>query len=137
VKRVLLAGSFLLFFLAGCVVPPEREPLRLLPDDRAPPPYAELLTRARAQATIATEAYYTDRWMDLEDAARGLEQTAHFLAKVSDVPPTQKVALPKVSEELAKEAVLLRDAAREKDVKKVQDRLEHIQPLVRELRTDK
>jgi hypothetical protein len=137
VKRILLAGSFVLFVLTGCLVPPEREPLRLLPEDRAPPPYAELLTRARAQAAIATEAYYTDRWMDLEDAARGLEQTANFLAKVPDVPPTQKEALPKVTEQLAKEAVLLREAAHEKDVKKVKDRLEHIQPLVRELRTDK
>ena len=135
-KRVLLAGVFLVFLVPACALPPEREPLRLLPEDRGPMPYAELLTRARVQASGATEAYYADKWTELEDAARGLEQTARFLPKAQDVPPKRKDALPKMSEDLAKEAVLLRDAAKEKDVAKVKDSLTRVLSMVRELRLD-
>jgi len=133
VKRVLLAGFLMLFLLPACAIVPEREPLRLLPEDRGPMPYNDLSTRARLQATGAMEAYYVDRWSDVEDAARGLEQTARFLAKAQDVPAKQKDALPKLSENLAKEAVLLRDSAKEKDAKKVHESLTRVQSMVREL----
>jgi hypothetical protein len=133
VKRVLLAGSLLFILLPACTVVPEREALRLLPEDRGPLPYNELAVRARLQATGAMEAYYVDRWSDVEDAARGLEQTARFLAKAQDVPAKQKETLPKLSENLAKEAVLLRDSAKEKDAKKVHESLTRVQSLVREL----
>jgi hypothetical protein len=137
VKRVLLAGVFLASLVSACALPPEREPLRLLPEDRGPMPYTDLLTRARNQASGATEAYYADKWPELEDAARGLEQTARFLTKAQDVPPKQKDALPKTSENLAKEAVLLRDAAKDKDVAKVKDSLTRVLSMVRELGVDK
>ena len=81
-KRFLLTGALLLS-LSACQLPPERVPLQRLPENGPPLPYAELLTRARAQATVATEAFYVNRWADLEDAAAGLEQTARFL-KVSE-----------------------------------------------------
>jgi hypothetical protein len=137
VKRVLLVGSFAMIFLSACQLPPpEREPLRLLPEDRPPLPYAELLTRARVQASVATEAFYVDKWSDVDDAAQGLAQTARFLAKAQDVPPKQKDALPKVSEELAKQAADLSEAAKAKDVKKVNEALTRIQLTVRELRLD-
>jgi hypothetical protein len=132
-KRVLLIGSVVLLLLPACALPPEREPLRLLPEDRGPLPYNELSTRARLQATSALEAYLVDRWSDVEDAARGLEQTARFLPKAQDVPAKQKDTLPKLSEDLAKEAVLLRDSAKEKDAKKVHESLTRVQSMVREL----
>jgi hypothetical protein len=123
----------LLLLVPACAIPLEREPLRLLPEDRGPMPYNELAVRARLQATGAMEAYYVDRWTDVEDAARGLEQTARFLNKAQEVPAKQKETLPKLSEDLAKEAVLLRDGAKEKDAKKVHESLTRVQSLVREL----
>jgi hypothetical protein len=136
-KRTLLTGWFVLIFLSGCTVgPAEREPLRLLPEDRPPLPYADLLTRARLQSTTATEAFYVDKWNDVDDAAKGLEQTARFLAKAQDVPPKQKDSLPKASDDLAKEAKQLSEAAKVKDAKKVNESLTRIQLMVRELRLD-
>jgi hypothetical protein len=137
VKRVLLVGSFLTLCLSACqLAPPEREPLRLLPEDRPPLPYAELLTRARIQATIATEAFYVDKWNDVDDSAQGLAQTARFLAKAQDVPPKQKETLPQMSKDLSEEATKLSAAAKDKDAKKVNESLTRINQLVRELRLD-
>jgi hypothetical protein len=131
-KRVLLTGSLLLLLWPACIVP-EREPLRLLPEDHGPVPYTDLSARARLQATVAMEAYYVDKWTDIEDAARGLEQTARFLQKAPDVPEKQKDRLPKLCDDLAKEAVLLRDNAKEKNSKKVHESMTRVQSLVREL----
>ena len=39
--------TLFLLLLTGCQLPAERLPLRLLPEDGPPLPYAELLTRAR------------------------------------------------------------------------------------------
>jgi hypothetical protein len=134
-KRVVLLGCLLLA-VAACQLPPERVPLARLPENGPPLPYAELLTRARAQATIATEAFYVNRWTDLEDAAKGLEQTARYLAKAEDVPAKQKDTLGVVSGDLGKEAVKLREAAAAKDVKQANDTLQRIHLKVRELRLD-
>src|SRR5258708_26369401 len=105
-RRTLLFGC-LLVLVPACTLP-ERAPLRPLPEDGPPLPYAELLTRTRAQTMIATEAFYINRWPDVEDAARGLEQTAHYLAKAEDVPAKQKDQLNALSTSLTKEAVTLR-----------------------------
>ena len=133
--RALCLGLSLVL-AAGCVATGERMPLRPLPEDGPPLPYAELLTRARLQATAATDAFYVDRWTDLEDAARGLEQTARFLARATDVPPKQKDALPVTAGDLGKEAVSLREAARAKEVQKANDSLQRIHLKVRELRLE-
>jgi hypothetical protein len=121
---------------AGCVTPGERTPLKLLPDDSPPLPYAELLTRARAQANAAVDASYVDNWSELEDAARGLEQTAKFLPKAAEVPAKQKDSMPVIAGDLGKEAGVLREAARAKDVEKATDSLGRIQKTVRKLRID-
>ena len=134
-KRILLAASLLLP-LCACQLPPERTPLPRLPENGPPLPYAELLTRARAQATIATEAFYVNRWDDLEDAAKGLEQTARFLAKAEDVPAKQKDVLPVISGDLGKDAGKLREAAAAKNVKGATDALQRIHLKIRELRLD-
>jgi hypothetical protein len=134
-KRILLAGLVLLTLLS-CQLPPERAALRPLPPDGPPLPYAELLTRARIQATVATESFYVNRWPDLEDAARGLEQTARYLAKAEDVPAKQKSALAGHSGDLNKEAGKLLEAAKAKNVKEVNMALQRIHLMVRELRLD-
>jgi hypothetical protein len=121
---------------AGCVSQGERTPLKMLPEDTAPLPYAELLTRARAQANAAIDASYVDNWTELEDAARGLEQTAKFLPRATEVPAKQKDTLSGVAGDLGKEAGSLRDAAKAKDVEKTTGSLTRIQQTVRKLRID-
>ncbi len=134
-RRTLLIGSVLLLAV-GCATP-ERVPLQPLPEDGPPLPYAQLLTRARTQATVATEAFYVNRWADVEDAARGLEQTARYLPKAEDVPVKQKDALAAVSTSLSKDATKLREAAKAQDEKTVNEVLQHVHLTVRELRLDK
>jgi galactokinase len=126
-----LAGCLLV--LAGCQAPPERVPVQRLPENGPPLPYAELLTRARAQATAATESFYANRWAEIEDAARALEQTARYLTRAEDVPANRKEVLPR-SSELAQEAVRLREAASARSDKDVNASLQRIHLMVRELR---
>jgi hypothetical protein len=134
-RRTWLFGC-LLFCVPACVAP-ERAPLRPLPDDGPPLPYAELLTRTRAQTMIATEAFYINRWPDVEDAARGLEQTAHYLAKAEDVPAKQKEQLKALSTGLSKDAEKLREAAKAQDEKAANETLQRLHLTVREMRLDK
>jgi Prokaryotic membrane lipoprotein lipid attachment site len=134
-KRILLAAS-LLVPLSACQLPPERVQLQRLPESGPPLPYAELLTRARVQATNATEAFYVNRWSELEDAASGLEQTARYLVKAEDVPPRHKDTLAVMSSDLGKLGGKLREAAVAKDVKSANDSLQRIHLKVRELRLD-
>jgi hypothetical protein len=133
-RRTLLLGCLLL--LPACAVP-ERVVLQPLPENGPPLPYAELLTRARVQATVATEAFYVNKWSDVEDAARGLEQTARFLPKSEDVPPKQKDELTATCTSLTKEAVKLRDAAKAQDEKAANESLQRVNLTIRELRLDK
>jgi hypothetical protein len=133
-KRALV--STVLLFAAGCTLPPERLPLKPLPEDGAALPYADVLTRARLQAGAANEAFYVDRWADLEDAARGLEQTARFLAKATEVPPKQKDKLPAEADQLGKDAAQLRESAKAQDVSKTNQLLQRINLKVRELRPE-
>src|SRR5437762_3234364 len=111
--------GLLVLLLAGCQLPPERLPLKPLPDDGPPQPYADLVTRARVQATSANEAFYVDAWSDLEDGARGLELTAKHLAKATDVPVKHQDKYTVDAGDLGKLATELREAARTKDVKQV------------------
>ncbi len=135
-KRLLLLASLFLL-LSGCQLPAERLPPPLPEDGKVSVTYAELLTRARAQARVANESFYVDKWTDLEDAARGLEQTARFLPKAEDVPPSHKNALPQVSKDLSADAGKLREAALAKDVKETTALMSRINTTVRELRLDK
>jgi hypothetical protein len=131
-RNWMLAGCVAV--LAGCQAPPDRVPLQRLPDNGPPLPYAELLTRARVQATAATEAFYVNRWADIEDVAKGLEQTARYLGRAEDVPANRKDALPRASSELTQEATRLREAATGQNEKEVNASLQRIHLMVRELR---
>jgi hypothetical protein len=123
-------------FLLGCASPGERTQLKPLPEDNQPVPYAELLTRARQQSAAATEAFYVNKWADLEDAAKGIEQTARYLTKASDVPVKLRDSLPVLAGDLAKEAGKLNEAARARDVQKVNESQQRIHLKVRELRIE-
>jgi hypothetical protein len=132
--RHICIGALLLPLLLGCVAPAERVPLQPLPENGQVLPYPELLTRIRAQALAATEASYLDRWNDLEDLARGIEQTSRFLSKASEVPAKNKDILNEVTSDLAKSANKLKAAAAAHNAKDTTDALREINVKVRQLR---
>lgn len=132
--RTLLFACFVLTL--GCTSSGERVTPRPLNDAGPPLPYAELLTRARQQATAATDAFYVNRWGDIEEISQGLEQTARFLAKAVEVPEKQKVNLPIVAADLGKAANGLGEAAKVKDGKKVQEALDRVHGTIYKLRLE-
>ena len=134
-KRACWTG-LLFLAAAGCQLPAERLPLKPLPEDGQPVTYGELTTRARLQATAATEAFYIDKWSELEDAARALELTARLFTKATEVPGKHKDQLVSRANDLGKDAGALRDAARGKDAKRTNEVLQRIHLQVRELRAD-
>jgi hypothetical protein len=134
-RRLFFLGWFLVA-TAGCVVPPERLPLRPLPEDNPPLTYADVVSRARSLASAANEAFYVNNWIDLEDSARGLDQMARFLAKATEVPARHKDTLAVEAGDLGKEAAKLLEGIKAKDVKLVNETLQRLNLKVRELRVD-
>jgi len=133
-RRAAFAASFL--FVAGCVLPAEErlpvQPLR----ENGLTTYADVVTRARLQAGSATEAFYINKWGDLEAAAHHLDQSARLLVKASDVPVQQKDRLVANADELARAATDLGKAAKAQNVKQVNELLQKIHLKVRELRPE-
>jgi len=123
----------LVIFVMGCHLPGDQEPLRPLPEGMTYS-YLELLHRVRSQATGALEAFYVDSWADVEDAAKGLEQTARFLPQAMEQPERLKDRVALASATLRKEAVSLGEAARTKNVAATNESLERINMQIRELR---
>jgi hypothetical protein len=121
---------------AGCALPPERVPLKPLFEDSPPQLYNDLLGRARVQATAATEAFFVNGWTDVEEMAKGLEQTARFLPKALEVPSRQRDQIPEKATNLEKEAQQLALAARAQNVKLTNDIMQRINLMVRELRVE-
>jgi hypothetical protein len=132
--RRALAPAILLVILSGCQLPPEQVPLKPLPEDGPPQAYADLVNRARVQASAANEAFYVNKWADMEDAAKGLEQTSAYLSKAHDVPAKHKDSLAGELNTLVQETKLLREAAKAQDVKQANEILQRINLKVRELR---
>ena len=75
--RVCWVGLCLLTLVA-CRLPPDRPPLKPLPEDGQVYSYAEILGRARVQATLALEAFYVDGWADLEEVAHAIAPQAQL-----------------------------------------------------------
>lgn len=135
-KRTLIFGVALLL-AEGCQLPPEKVAVMPFPEEGKPVPYGDLVLRARLQAQAATEAFYVDRWADLEEAAKALEQSARFLPKSTDVPDDKKKDLPAKADQLGKEATQLMDLAKAQKVKESNETLQRINLLVRDLRPAK
>jgi hypothetical protein len=129
-------GGVCLVVILGCQAPPEKVPVKPLPEDGPTLPYADLVARARLQATSATEAFYINSWAELEESARSLEQTARHLVKANDVPARNKNRIEALKTELVKEAATLREAAKAKDDQKTNATLQRINLAVRELRSE-
>src|SRR5262245_36634106 len=112
--RVLIAS---LMLIGGCALPAEeRIPVQPLPDNGLTT-YPDVVTRARHQATAATEAFYVNQWNEVEEAARRLDQSARLLVKSTDVPPRQKEKLNAHADDLSRAAGDLAKAAKAQDVK--------------------
>jgi hypothetical protein len=122
--------------LAGCQLPPEQVALKPLPEDGLPQAYVDLVTRARTQASAANDAFYVNKWNDLEDAAKALEQTSRFLPKATAIPVRHKDTLAVEAGDLGKESAKLRDAAKSQDDRKANDAIQHVNLLVRQLRAE-
>lgn len=133
-RCTLLLGLSVLL-LVGCQAADERAALNPLPENRAGVvTYAELLIRARQQTRIATEAFYVDNWLDLEDAASALQQTARLLPKATDVPESHKDTLVDHSRQLGEEAVKLEQAAKKKISEDTNKALQQLNLKVRQLK---
>jgi hypothetical protein len=132
VRRAPILG--LLLVVAGCRMAAERAVLQPLPDDTAPLPFTDLVSRSRLQAMTANEAFYVDNWADLETAARGLEQSARFLKRATAVPVERQSDLSLRADRLATDATQLREAAKAHDAGRVNTILQRIHSQVRELR---
>ena len=75
-----------------------------------------------------------DRWPEVEDAARGLEQTARFLRRATAVPPARQGDLSLRADTLADAAKQLQQAAKAHAGEQVNTVLQRINAQVRELR---
>jgi hypothetical protein len=123
--------------LAGCQLPPEEKiPLQPLPETGQPVLFADVVQRARLQATAALEAFYLDKWGDLADLAAKIEQAARLLPRSTAVPPRHKDRLQQHADELTREAVALQEAAKNQDVPRTNQALQRIHLKVRELRPE-
>src|SRR6266404_6476973 len=114
--RDLLLGCAICVGLLGCRLPPDREPFKPLPETGARFAYGELLSRLHSQANAAMDAFFVDAWVELAEAAGGIDQTARFLATKADDPPEHlKKDLVQNCNMLQTDAARLGDAARMKD----------------------
>src|SRR5262245_15882294 len=132
-RRTIFAGLFVAV-LAGCQSVPEPLKIQPLPADGQPLAYADAIQRARTLATSATEAFYVDRWPEVESAAVNLEETARILPKSPDVPPTLRASLDAHSTALLADVQILRESAKKKDEDKTNEVLQRIHLRVRKMR---
>lgn len=119
--------------LVGCRLA-EREGMNPLPDNAAPLSYDEMLNRARGQASSALDAYYIDAWLDLEQAAQRLEQSARLLPKSTHIPEAFKAKVEPESDLLRQDAVKLLEAAKAKNANAANEAMQRITQRVRQLR---
>ena len=134
-SRTIFVGLFAAV-LAGCQAAPEQLRIQPLPADGQPLSYSDALQRARYLATSATEAFYIDKWPEVEAAAIGLEETARLLPKSPDVPAPLKASLMSQSTALLADVQTLRESAKKKDEDKTNEVLQRIHLRVRKMRPE-
>lgn len=134
-NRAIVFGLFAVA-LAGCQALPEPLKIQPLPADGQPLPYADAIQRARALATSATEAFYVDKWPEVEAAAVGLEETARVLPKAPDIPATLKDSVTSQSTALLTDVQTLRESAKKRDEDKTNEVLQRIHFRVRKMRLE-
>ena len=125
----LLAG------VVGCASTDRVAPV-FVPDNGATTDYAEFLPKLRILAWRATEAFYRDRWDELDDAAITLEKAVRTLKQTRNVPARLVAELAGNCDRLLVECDQLRAASTEKSPDKASERLQKIHVLIRELRSE-
>src|SRR5262249_43393738 len=113
--RTTCVGLLAIVLSLGCQTAPEQIKIPPLPAEGQPVTYSDVVQRARVLATTATEAFYIDKWGEVESAALGLEQTALYLPKSSDIPAARRASMDAQMQSLVREAQELRDAAKKSD----------------------
>ena len=129
-----MLGLLLTTSIFGCALPTEREALRPLPEKGAVLSYQEMIARARFQTAAALEAFYADNWLEMEQTAQVLEQTARHLPQSSEQPRNVQAVLVKESDEMRQQAVRLGEAARAKNVQNAIETLQRMHLTLRTLR---
>jgi hypothetical protein len=132
--RAVLLCCAIVALLAGCRLPPDREPFTPLPENGARFSYGELLARLHSQANAAMDAFFVDAWVELDEVASGINQTARFLTKAEGPPEHLKNTLTQDCDNLRKEATRLADAAREKNADAATSALQRITQQIRQLK---
>jgi hypothetical protein len=132
-RKILLCCA-LLAGVVGCRLPPDREPFRPLPENGARFSYGELLSRLHSQANAAMDAFFVDAWVELEESAVGIDQTARFLARADDPPERLKTKLADQCGQLQKEAGRLGEAARKKDAEVATESMQRLTLQIRQLK---
>jgi hypothetical protein len=127
------AIALLAAMIVGCRTI-EREGAIALPENAAPLSYSEMILRARGQAGAALDAFYLDAWLDLEQAAQRLEQTARLLPKATHVPETFKAKVEPDADALRQDALKLMDAARAKNSAQANETMQRINQRIRQMR---
>ena len=135
-NRSRIVGTVALVLLAGCQTQPEQLRVPPAPLEGQALSYRDSVARARNWATNAVEAFYVDKWAEVETAATGLEETARYLPKSIDVPAARKSSLEVQAVALQRDAQELRDYARKNDEKKANETLQRIHQRVRDLRPE-
>jgi hypothetical protein len=132
--RSFLTCSVLMVVVAGCRLPPDREPFKPLPENGAAYSYGELLSRLHSQANAAMDAFFVDAWVELDEATQGMEQTVRFLAKANDPPERLKNTLVSNCANLQKETIRHGEASRKKNVDTATESLQRITLQIRQLK---
>jgi hypothetical protein len=132
--RLILLSCIVGIGLVGCRLPPDREPFKPLPETGERFAYGELLSRLHSQANAAMDAFFVDAWVELAEAATGIDQTARFLAKADDPPQHLKKDLIQNCTTLEAEATRLADAARMKNSDASTEALQRITWQIRRLK---
>ncbi|MCY2938038.1 MAG: hypothetical protein NTV55_06740 [Planctomycetota bacterium] len=125
-----------LLAVSGCQAIQESTNLVPLPENSPPMPYRDLVVRARFQARAADESFYANKWAELEETAKVLQQTSSLVGKATGVPVAREKAIHDTSLLLGQQATVLRGLATAKDEKGTNECMQRINSLVRELRVE-
>jgi len=128
-----IAFAFGMLLVAACCGDGEKLEVPPLPKDGAALPYDQVLSRLNAQTNAAKEDHFLNRWDGLVDTSVSLEQTAGYLTRSADLPPTHKMTIEKAGELMKADIMKLREAARRKDEVESLELIRRVHNRVREL----
>ncbi len=118
----------------SCISDAEKVPLPPLPVDGAPLSYNEVLARLVAQTNSARDEHFLNHWDRLAEIALALEQSAIYLPKSTNVPPSRQATLAQDSASLIQNIRLLQTTARLREETKALEAIRRIHNQIRELK---